>query len=107
MPRTRWPGFAGMATRPEWRYTTRYLERKYNTKKVKTGAQAVEIRQGLFLFDADWDTLRKDIGRVDVMPWVQYEANPGGVSVYRREADVVAGESISSRRRPRTRRQNR
>lgn len=55
-------------------------------KEVQTGAQAVEIRQGLFLFDADWDTLRKDIGRVDVMPWVQYEAT--------REGYLFTGEKL-------------
>ena len=46
--------------------------------EAQTGAQAVEIRQGLFLFDANWDTLRKDVGRVDVMPWVQYAATREG-----------------------------
>ena len=55
-------------------------------KEAQTGAQAVEIRQGLFLFDADWDTLRRDVGRVDVMPWVQYEAT--------REGYLFTGEKL-------------
>ena len=47
-------------------------------RKARTGAQAVEIRQGLFLFDANWDTLRKDVGRLEMMPWVQYAATREG-----------------------------
>lgn len=54
---------------------------------AQAGAQAVDIRQGLFLFDAEWDTLKKDVGRVDVMPWVQYEAT--------REGYLFTGEKLA------------
>ena len=46
--------------------------------KAQAGAQSVAMRQGLFLFDANWDTLKKDVGRVEMMPWVQYGANRDG-----------------------------
>ncbi len=47
-------------------------------RKVGPGMQEVDVRKGLFLFDAVWDTVRKEIGRVKRMPWVTYEAMQKG-----------------------------
>ncbi len=44
------------------------------TKDLRPGIKSVNLRQGLFLFDAQWDTLRRDIGRVQRMPIVKYDA---------------------------------
>ena len=61
-------------------------------KKAQTGAQFVAMRQGLFLFDANWDTLRKDVGRVERDALGTIWSQPGRISVRKREADVGAGE---------------
>ena len=42
------------------------------------GLQEVDVQQGLFLFDAAWDTVRKEVGRVRRMPWVVYDADGEG-----------------------------
>ncbi len=47
-------------------------------KEVSKGVQAVDITQGLFLFDAAWDTVRKAVGRVQMMPWVVYDGTREG-----------------------------
>ena len=42
-------------------------------EEVRPGVQGVDLRQGLFLFNSVWDTLRQEIGRVDMLPWVVYD----------------------------------
>lgn len=39
-----------------------------------TGVHSVDLKQGLFLFDTAWDTVRKEVGRLEKMPWVVYNA---------------------------------
>ena len=48
------------------------------TEDLRAGVKTVDLRQGLFLFDADWDTLRRDVGRVSRMPIVKYDAIRSG-----------------------------
>ncbi len=43
-------------------------------KELRAGVKRVNLRQGLFLFDAEWDTLRREIGRVHHLPIVRYDA---------------------------------
>tara|TARA_B100001123_G_scaffold405950_2_gene496735 strand:+ start:1545 stop:3611 length:2067 start_codon:yes stop_codon:yes gene_type:complete len=45
---------------------------------VSPGVEGVDINQGLFLFDSKWDTVRKDIGRIQMMPWVTYKSTREG-----------------------------
>ncbi len=42
------------------------------------GLQEVDVQQGLFLFDAAWNTVRKEVGRVRRMPWVVYDEDGEG-----------------------------
>jgi len=49
-----------------------------NHKKVGPGVEEVDINQGLFLFDSKWDTVRKEVGRIQMMPWVTYESTREG-----------------------------
>ena len=42
------------------------------------GLQEVDVQQGLFLFDAAWNTVRKEVGRIRRMPWVVYDADGEG-----------------------------
>lgn len=44
------------------------------TEPVRKGIKRVDVNQGLFLFDASWDTLKSDVQKVEMMPWVQYDA---------------------------------
>ena len=41
---------------------------------LRAGLKHVNLRQGLFLFDAKWDTLRREIARVQRLPLVKYDA---------------------------------
>ncbi len=43
-----------------------------------TGLRDVKVNQGLFLFDAQWDTLRREITRVAKMPFMKYDALKAG-----------------------------
>ncbi len=43
-------------------------------QKAGSGIQEVDVKRGLFLFDAVWDTVRQEISRVRRMPWVVYNA---------------------------------
>ncbi|MDA0745833.1 MAG: GWxTD domain-containing protein, partial [bacterium] len=47
-------------------------------KEKQAGVQQVDVRQGLFLFDARWDTVQKVVGKVELMPWVNYESTREG-----------------------------
>ncbi|OGG54115.1 MAG: hypothetical protein A3F84_09955 [Candidatus Handelsmanbacteria bacterium RIFCSPLOWO2_12_FULL_64_10] len=42
-------------------------------REAGPGIRAVDLQQGLFLFDAAWDTVRKEVGEVERMPWVTYD----------------------------------
>ena len=42
------------------------------------GNAAVDVRQALFLFDSDWDTVRHNVVRVDRMPRVAYGPSEDG-----------------------------
>jgi GWxTD domain-containing protein len=44
------------------------------TKDLRAGLKSVNLKQGLFLFDANWDTLKRAVRRVSRMPFVQYDA---------------------------------
>ena len=41
------------------------------SKASGPGLREVDLIQGLFLYDAEWDTLRREVGRVDRLPWVR------------------------------------
>ena len=45
---------------------------------VRTGVKEVDLKQGLFLFDAEWDTVKKVVGNVQMMPWVVYDGTREG-----------------------------
>jgi GWxTD domain-containing protein len=40
-------------------------------QEVKSGLHAVDLRKGLFLFDADWDTVRQEVVSIVNMPWIE------------------------------------
>jgi GWxTD domain-containing protein len=42
-------------------------------QEIGPGVQAVDLQRGLFLFDADWETVRKEVGEVGRMPCVTYD----------------------------------
>jgi GWxTD domain-containing protein len=60
-------------------------------KEVRPGVQSVDLRQGLFLFDAEWDTLRREIGRVDKLPWVVYDEIREGYLFASEKLDLAPG----------------
>lgn len=43
-------------------------------REVSSGIQAVELKQGLFLFDAGWKEVRKTISPIHRMPWIEGNA---------------------------------
>ena len=47
-------------------------------ESAATGVHSVDLKQGLFLFDTAWDTVRKEVGRLERMPWVVYNATREG-----------------------------
>ena len=43
-------------------------------REVSSGIQAVDLRQGLFLFDEGWQEVRKTISPIHRMPWIEGNA---------------------------------
>ncbi|MBB29214.1 MAG: hypothetical protein CME25_09975 [Gemmatimonadetes bacterium] len=60
---------------------------KVVNKKLTPGVREVHVTQALFLFDTEWDTLKRVVGRVTTMPWVNYESTKAGY--------LFAGEQLS------------
>lgn len=56
-------------------------------REAGPGIHGVNLRQGLFLFDADWDTVRREVGEVERMPCV----------IYDQEDYLLAGERLTLR----------
>lgn len=54
-----------------------------------SGLRDVRVNQGVFLFGADWDTLRREVRRVGQLPFVQYDALRAGY--------VLGGEWLNLR----------
>jgi GWxTD domain-containing protein len=46
---------------------------RVDNQEVRTGIKRVDLNQGLYLFDARWDTVLTQLGHVEMMPWVQYD----------------------------------
>lgn len=60
-----------------------------NLRRAGTGGRgtaAVDVRQALFLFDSEWDTVRHTVGSVKRMPRVEYEST--------QEAFLMAAERM-------------
>ena len=48
------------------------------SKEDRPGLRDVELKQGIFLFNADWDTLRREIVKVKKLPFIRYDALQAG-----------------------------
>jgi GWxTD domain-containing protein len=44
------------------------------TKEDQPGLRDVELKQGIFLFNADWDTLKREVVKVKKLPFIRYDA---------------------------------
>jgi GWxTD domain-containing protein len=53
-------------------------EEQVVNRELAPGVREVDIKQALFLFDSDWDTLKQEVGRLSRMPWVNYTSNEAG-----------------------------
>lgn len=48
------------------------------SKEDRPGLRNVELNQGIFLFNAEWDTLKREIVKVKKLPFVRYDAIKAG-----------------------------
>lgn len=48
------------------------------SEEGRPGLRDVELKQGIFLFNANWDTLRREIVKVKKLPFVRYDALQAG-----------------------------
>ena len=48
------------------------------TKEGRPGLRNVELKQGIFLFNAEWDTLKREIVTVKKLPFLRYDALQAG-----------------------------
>ncbi len=61
-------------------------------EEVGPGVRAVDVVQAMFLFDAAWDTLRKEVGRVRRMPWIQYVSTKRGYLLASEQLALAPGD---------------
>ena len=59
---------------------------------VGPGVRAVDVVQAMFLFDAAWDTLRREVGRVRMMPWIQYVSTNRGYLIASEQLTLAPGD---------------
>jgi hypothetical protein len=48
------------------------------SQEDRPGLRTVELKQGIFLFDANWDTLKREIMKVNKLPFMRYDALQAG-----------------------------
>lgn len=48
------------------------------SKEDRPGLRDVELKQGIFLFDANWDTLKREVVKVKKLPFMRYDALQAG-----------------------------
>ncbi len=58
--------------------------------EIAPGIQGVDLRQGLFLFDAAWEEVRKDVRQVGRMPYVTF--NEAGYLYAREQLSLTPGD---------------
>ncbi len=61
-------------------------------EEVGPGVRAVDVVQAMFLFDAAWDTLRREVGRVRRMPWIQYVSTKRGYLIASEQLTLAPGD---------------
>jgi GWxTD domain-containing protein len=60
---------------------------KVVNQELTPGVRKVDVKQALFLFGSEWDTLKQEVGRLSRMPWVTYESTRAGY--------LFAGEQLT------------
>ncbi len=63
-----------------------------NHEFAASGVHSVDLKQGLFLFGAAWDTVRQEVGRLARMPWVTYDATREGYLFASEQLMVAPGD---------------
>lgn len=60
-------------------------------REVSSGVQAVDLRQGLFLFDAGWREVEKTVSPIHRMPWIEGNAVRDGYLFWGERLDMDPG----------------
>ena len=61
-------------------------------EEVNPGVRAVDVLQAMFLFDTAWDTLRREVGRVRRMPWIDYVSTRRGYLLASEQLTLAPGD---------------
>jgi GWxTD domain-containing protein len=56
-----------------------------------SGVEQVDVKQGMFLFDAGWDTLSTSVHTISKMPWVSAEGTTDGYLFWGEKLDLAPG----------------